>query len=266
MDSVRAARKSVFISGKWAEAESEASTIIDNTALFNLQTDLNNVFLKNNSEAIFQTQISSFPFATYEGSEFIPEFRTQDFDSATIADNSQYFVPQYPVNNELANAFEPGDLRKNSWLDSTGPLNGVNYYYPYKYKIRKSDQTNIPEYNMVLRLSEQYLIRAEARANQDNLAGAMEDINTIRSRAGLAAISSSSSQTEVLNAIAQENRVEFCFEGGRRWFNLKRTNQADAVLSIIKGSNWQTTDQLYPVPSSELLLNPNLTQNEGYPR
>ncbi len=36
------------------------------------------------------------------------------------------------------------------------------------------------EYTMVLRLSEQYLIRAEARAHQDNLQGAEEDINAVQ--------------------------------------------------------------------------------------
>jgi hypothetical protein len=38
---------------------------------------------------------------------------------------------------------------------------------------------------MLLRLAEQYLIRAEARAQQDNLTGAIDDLNVIRNRAGI---------------------------------------------------------------------------------
>ncbi len=62
---------------------------------FALQTDLNTVFIKNNNEAIFQLQIVNMePYATFEGFKFVPEFRTRDYDSATIADNLQYFIPR----------------------------------------------------------------------------------------------------------------------------------------------------------------------------
>jgi hypothetical protein len=53
-------------------------------------------------------------------------------------------------------------------------------------------------------------------------------------------------------------------EWGHRWFDLKRTHRADAVLSGVKGSKWQTNDQLYPIPFSELETDPNLKQNDGY--
>jgi hypothetical protein len=75
------------------------------------------------------------------------------------------------------------------------------------------------------------------------------------------------SKTDCLNAIMQERRVEFFAEGGHRWLDLKRTGQADAVLGLLKGStNWQTTDQFFPIPDQQLLFDPNMTghQNLGY--
>ncbi|MBO9573328.1 MAG: RagB/SusD family nutrient uptake outer membrane protein, partial [Chitinophagaceae bacterium] len=64
---------------------------------------------------------------------------------------------------------------------------GLIIAYKYKQGWGTFDQT---EYTMVLRLAEQYLIRAEARARQNKLVGensAEADINAIRLRAGLTA-------------------------------------------------------------------------------
>ena len=99
---------------------------------------------------------------------------------------------------------------------------------------------------MVLRLAEQYLIRAEARAKQDMLEEAIEDLDIVRQRAGL----------ELISEINPTIR-------GHRWFDLKRIEKADEVL----GDNnplWETTDVLYPIPSEDRKRNPNLTQNLGY--
>ncbi len=98
---------------------------------------------------------------------------------------------------------------------------------------------------MVLRLAEQYLIRAEARAQQNNLSGAQDDLNTIRARAGLDN-TAANTQTSLLAAVMHERQVEFFCEGGQRWFDLTRTGQANAVLSIEK-PGFKPTDILFPI-------------------
>lgn len=119
------------------------------------------------------------------------------------------------------------------------------------------------EYSIIFRLSEQYLIRAEARAHLDNISGAQLDLNTIRNRAGLPN-TLATSMSDLLNAIIQERQVELFAEQGHRWFDLKRTGNAGTVLSAIK-PNWQATDVLLPIPETELEINPNLLpQNSGY--
>jgi hypothetical protein len=115
---------------------------------------------------------------------------------------------------------------------------------------------------MMLRLAEQYLIRAEARAQLENIPGAQEDLNAIRSRAGLPD-TDADDKASLLLAIERERQAELFAEGGHRWLDLKRTNRADAVLGPLK-ADWQTPDALFPIPDAERQLNPNLTQNDGY--
>jgi SusD family. len=82
-------------------------------------------------------------------------------------------------------AFEPGDQRKTVWTNSN-TVSGVTYPYPYKYKVRLGI-AGAPksEYEIILRLAELYLIRAEARTQQNVIPGAQSDLNAIRTRAGL---------------------------------------------------------------------------------
>lgn len=231
------------------------STDVINSEQFSLVDDLSQVFLKNSSEAILQFQISSNSgLSTYNAT---PE----GYNLIMLAP----FPPRYYLSSELLNAFEPSDQRKIAWTNST-QYAGNTYYYPFKYKIGAAvAEPNAPttEYYMVLRIAEQFLIRAEARARQNNLQGAVADMNAVRNRAGLLSISGSLSQNEILQAIAHERRIELFSEWGHRWLDLKRTNQVNSVMSILKPL-WQPYQQLYPIPLSELGANPNLVQNTGY--
>ena len=119
---------------------------------------------------------------------------------------------------------------------------------------------------MVLRLAEQYLIRAESKAHQGDLAGAIEDIDAIRNRANQTLISETNpgiTQEELLNIILEERKKELFSEWGHRWFDLKRTGRSTEILGV-NNSQWQETDLLFPIPDDERLENPNLGQNPGY--
>ena len=229
----------------WADAETYASEVI-NSGSYQLVTDPAGVFVSGSTETIWQMMPVLPGENTAEGLAFIPA--------------SPGTVPDYAVTSVLLNAFEPGDLRKSAWLDST-TVNGMTYYFPFKYKVR--DGSDLTEYNIVLRLAEQYLIRAEARAEQNNLTEAVADINLIRERAGLSPLTAAISQASCLAAVMQERRIELFAEWGHRWFDLKRTGMADAVLSVEK-SGWKPSAALYPIPYNEIQSNVRLTQNPGY--
>jgi hypothetical protein len=87
-------------------------------------------------------------------------------------------------------------------------------------------------------------------------------------------IDMSLTKLEALKALENERRLELFTEWGHRWFDLKRSpgfvnasrTRADEILTIVKGNNWQATDQLYPIPMEEINRNPNLRghQNPGY--
>lgn len=109
----------------------------------------------------------------------------------------------------------------------------------------------------LIRISELYLIRAEARAHLGKLNEAAADLNTIRLRAEVPP-TQASTQAALLLAIEAENAVEFAFEA-HRWFDLTRTGRAEAVLGLSNRNFW-----LFPLPLSDVQSDPDLTQNPGY--
>ncbi|SDF00947.1 RagB/SusD family nutrient uptake outer membrane protein [Chitinophaga filiformis] len=248
---------------KYAEAELESSSLIDNHNLYEL-VEIGSVFLMNNREAIWQLQ----PVGTAANK------------TANTRDGQVFkLLPSWPqigvpvsLSERLASSFEAHDLRKINWIDSI-IVNGKTFYYPYKYKIGLENEPT-KEYATVLRLGEQYLIRAEARIQLGKISEGISDLNIIRKRStDLSAVpaeqftqlSLSLSKAAALLAVENERRHELFTEWGHRWFDLKRTGRADQVLGIIK-PGWQSTDQLFPLPANEIIGNPNLVghQNPGY--
>ncbi|TXJ24928.1 MAG: RagB/SusD family nutrient uptake outer membrane protein [Chitinophagaceae bacterium] len=239
----------------YLQAIEQSSEVINQTSRYQL-VNINDVFLKNSLEAIWQLQQDNTGLnpgynATYEGLRFIP----------TSSSANPFIV----FRNTIVESFQSSDLRRN-WIDSS-IYAGIKYYFPYKYKIGASQSApnaTIKEYYMVLRLAEQYLIRAEAYANLNNIPNAVSDLNVIRQRAGLSPLLPSIPTNALNQEILDQRKLELVAEWGHRWFDLKRTNQANAVLGPIKSPNWQPTDLLYPIPLSEIQSAPNIVQNEGY--
>lgn len=237
---------------QWELAESTASMII-NDGRYTLVKDLNAVFLANSAEAIWQLQPVNLSGGrnTWEGFTSTPPNPTATalFRLDTL---------------QLIRKFEPNDQRLANWTGFRKTSAGATYYFPYKYKIRLGTVGSVTEYSMIMRVAEQYLIRAEARIQQGKLKDGRDDLDAIRERAGLGDLPTSLSQSALLLAVEQERKVELFAEWGHRWFDLKRTKRSDAVLGPLKGANWQPTDTLYPIPSDAIRTNANLTQNEGY--
>lgn len=263
--------RAYLYSKDYVDAELYSSLSIENKVLFDT-VDINSVFLKNSKEAIWQLQpVGDFVTNTWDGKVF---GLTESGPNTTL--NPVYLSADFVSN------FEAGDLRKFNWIN-TVKVGNDTFSYPYKYKVNTT--TDVSEYSMVLRLSEQYLIRAEARINQGGkIAEGLADLNVLRARARAVAtidvpnplppLSSNLSKESALAAVEHERQVELFTEWGHRWFDLRRLTgrvdasktRADEVLSVKKGSNWQSTDLLFPIPQSEIDKNPSLQghQNPGY--
>ncbi|HEY8929821.1 MAG TPA: RagB/SusD family nutrient uptake outer membrane protein [Mucilaginibacter sp.] len=242
--------------GKYDLAEQQASLVIASSN-FSLSpiSGANSVFTINSSEAIWQLTPSTSTKFTNEGLNFV------------IVKNPTSSIGGVSLSPQMLNAFEANDARQVNWIGSFSQGSNT-WYFPYKYKAT-STATILTEYSMVLRLGEQYLIRAEARAQQGKLIGpasASEDLNIIRMRAGLPNYAGMTDQTSLLTAIMHERQVEL-FTEGHRWYDLKRTKTVDAVMSVVtptKNGTWQSYQQLYPLPVADLTYDPNLVQNTGY--
>lgn len=231
--------RTYLYSGNWQQAEIQSTAIIENVSMYSLTADLKSVFNTNSSEAILQWWNNLRP-----NERSIFRFFSTPFYGA--------------LRPEFVEGFEDSDLRETAWINFTS----AGYYSTIKYE---SPAINPPmQYSTVLRLAEQYLIRAEARAQQDDVTGAQADINTIRNRAGLDD-TAASDKTTLMQAVEQERRSELFNEWGHRWFDLKRTNRASSVIGVIK-NGWVDTAVLLPIPESEMLNNTALanSQNPGY--
>lgn len=249
----------------YENAAAEATKVIDNTNLFGLEDDLNDVFLTDSKEAIWQLNQNVNDGlagnATLEGYNLLP----YGYSGA-----SAY------LSEQLLAAFEPDDNRKVKWTDSIffypiGSPVGQYYYYPYKYKVGPENRViggAATEYYMLLRLAEQYLIRAEAKAHgaPGGPQGAIADLNVIRKRAMLPVLPDTLSGNALLDAVAKEWQMEMFTEWGHRWLNLKRTGKAREVLSAIPIKQpWEGDYQLlYPIPQESILNGSGIKQNVGY--
>jgi len=233
--------------GNWQNAYNEADSVI-RLGGYNLEPNLNNVFLDGSVEAIWQLPANALYNVYTDAANFEPQYA-----GAT---------PNYQVTPFLLNAFETGDQRLQNWIGSTS-VNNQTLYYPSKYKNISPTATPVED-QMILRLGELYLIRAEAAAHLSNLTQALADINAIRQRAGLSPnAADGASQTTVLNAVMRERRVELFCEWGNRWYDLKRTGTAAAVLSAEK-TGFSANAELYPLPQTQIQLDNLLIQNPGY--
>ncbi len=202
-------------------------------------------------ESIFELELRQVDWSSVDGVNESLNSLTSDSDPA-----AQFIIG---ASNELMATFEAGDVRRNVWRETTrdgieGPV-----YASRKWTGFKGDfLENLP----IIRASELYLIRAEARY-QTNPAGAREDVNALRAQRGLGAVDNVITGQTLFNRIMLERRQEFALEG-HRFFDLKRNG-----MNITKHGDFLEvpfTDYriLSNLPLSQIQLNELLVQNPGY--
>ena len=244
--------------GKMADAEEAASYAMEIMGLL------------TNGEGLLEADqyVQGFSRAPHPESLFELELRIVDWSSGNgvnsslnslVADNEPAAQFIIGASDDLMAAYEEGDVRKNCWTATTREGVEGDVYASRKWTGYKGDfLENLP----ILRASELYLIRAEARY-ESNPSGARADLNALRSRRGLGAIDNLLSGEALLNRILLERRLEFALEG-HRWFDLKRNgkniSKPDGFLDV------PYTDYriLSNIPLDEITLNEKLEQNPGY--
>lgn len=151
----------------------------------------------------------------------------------------------------------------------------------------------------IIRLADLYLMKAEILNEIDGPSQAVYDeINKIRQRAGIPNIevawsnpvwvstnyiNSHKDKDKLREIILQERSIELAFEG-TRFFDMRRykraiqefneptmgwdskgaTTRSFFMLSLKQKRSFQMKNNLWPIPISELNINPNLKQNPGW--
>ena len=64
-------------------------------------------------------------------------------------------------------------------------------------------------------------------------------------------------------AVIHERNLELCFEYDR-WHDIVRKRILYEVTREEYKQNFSESDYLFPIPESEIRLNPNIEQNPGY--
>lgn len=176
----------------------------------------------------------------------------------TDTNNVIYFGPS----DKLKSSYASNDLRFNKYISGDGT---EVEKYP-----GASGSPNLNDIK-VFRISEMYLIRAEAYAKTSQLPLAENDYDTVRiaRQSDFTGISFTSA-TDAVAKILEERFREFAFEG-HRFFDLKRTASALSRLAtdcapVPTACNLPATDYRFtlPIPQSEIFVNNNIIQNTGY--
>lgn len=248
----------------YPNAEAMATEVINRSSTYSASVPLNEIFLKNSKETIWALQ----PVTVYTNASEAEFYTLRDGEPDATTARSAY------LKQGFLDIFQTGDQRKVAWI-GTITTGNQSYAYPAKYKALTNSE--FTEQSILLRVAEQYLIRAEARIQLNKVADGISDLNILRERAidktepdqnkRLKLLATTLNKEEALAALSYERRVELFAESAHRWFDLKRSGQMDAVMgpaTANKGGTWASYKALYPLPAADIIYNPALVQNTGY--
>jgi len=246
---IRATRKTVWAlraryhlyREEWKEAITYASKLIDDKSNYNLLTPYSSFFADNASgtnESILELYYTTNVVNTQA-------YQWQPSTKGGVG----WIRPSMGIVNLLNNKSIAGTRQT---LISKVVLNGVDNWFGNLYY-----RTNGTDPAFLIRIAELYLIRAEAYAQDNDIAKSLADLNVIRKRADIQELNIADKATLLL-AIEQENRIEFAFEN-HRWHDLVRTRRAKTVLGIDEDFRL-----LLPIPYAQILIDKNLEQNPQY--
>lgn len=209
------------------------------------------------------------------GSDYV-DFWSDDNQSETIFSYRNRATPQllwrdtngdvfFEPSDELKDLFDKvNDIRFGTYFSSAGADTSIIIKYP-----GSSTGPQINDLKLV-RLSEMYLVRAEAQAENNQLVAAADDINALRdARIENYVPVTFASKDQAINEILTERYKELAYEGFR-FFDLKRRGLAVSRLSRdVQSSTWQNLPAndfhfSLPIPQDEIFSNPNMVQNQGY--
>ncbi len=225
-----------MLKGEWADAYDYSEAVIaSNYSLYSSSEYVASWTSAASKETIFEIAVVS-PFAgTSLGNYYTNE----------TANTTYQFAPS----NDLLEIFQEGDIRASGGA--------------FKYPTYGTAATSVK----LIRLSEMYLIRAEAAAELGRSEQALADLNVIRKRANPESENwTNSDKTALIDEILDERRRELCLEGF--WFFDLMRRGISLVRSDCEGNNcninYPSDKFVLPIPLQSVTSNSNMEQNPGY--
>ena len=214
-------------------------------------------------------------FQTTGDAETIWEIRIPDLANF----NHNTFLSQaiFTPTPSFISSFDANDVRGPAWgIRTSYVYNGTTYNFAlptYMKFVDSIQNTKGQQFQSTLsitaiRLADVLLMAAEAdnEINSAPSTNAYSWINLVRRRAGIADLQSGLTKATFKDAVFIERRKELYGEGWS-WFDLKRFNRFSLLNTT--GRTFKTAIDAhlnyFPIYSAEIVNNPNVTQNPGWP-
>ncbi|MEZ4902316.1 MAG: RagB/SusD family nutrient uptake outer membrane protein [Spirosomataceae bacterium] len=217
-----------LMQGNYALARDAANRVIA-SGEYELEADFANAFVDDNAETIFSIVVTD-----QDGSNAMNTYYASSLNQGR---------GDIRVQSKHLALYEASDIRGKFFNTS----NAGTRTFTSKFNDRFGD---VP----VVRLAEMYLTRAEANFRLGTTVGAapLADVNLIRTRAGVSALT-----TLTLAAVLKERKLELAFEG-QQVHDIKRTK------GIVGTTAYNANNLVLPIPQREIDTNKKLVQNQGY--
>jgi hypothetical protein len=278
--------KVLLYQGKFPQAATVLGDLITtNQAGYGLFNDYSKLFFvinENVNEDVFTIQFTGLEGGSYgclvclEGNAAVGFHGIRQYNGPLYGDGNSYNLPT----QDLYDAFADNDPRRAATLldieafiasqpnsdDITYAIGGGGHtgYYNNKY-IKRLDERGLPDDDLtsplnyrVIRYADVLLMAAEAFQRIGDNARARTELNKVRARVNMPAITSTGAQ--LLEDILNERRLELSGEG-YRFFDLVRTGKAaQEIQGFVVGKH-----ELFPIPQVEIdLAGGKWRQNPGY--
>jgi len=272
LDAVNALNARVkFYMKKYTEAATLAQQVISTNkyTLANTAAAMTAEFVNDNGTESIMQMYASLSEVVNANSIY------QGFVAAT-----NVYVPDFIPTQACISMYDAADLRAANWFKalsckfSTGnvTLTLLNKYSgnPALFTAPTRTYAHKPK---IFRIAEMYLIRAEALLNQaaPDPAGALTALNAIRTSRG-AVLATAATMVEIKKEWARETIGEgFRIDCLKRWKDGFVDRVPQNLLHITAGNGFNiitvtsdTKKLVWAIPQTDIDVNPNLVQNEGW--